>query len=222
MDNIRIAIDGPAGAGKSTVAKIVAEKLGLVYIDTGAMYRAIAYGVISVGIKPEDEEKVACFAREHEVSFSRQEGILRVLLDGNDVSTEIRTPEIGAVASTVSAFLEVRSILGEQQRKLGAKGNVVMDGRDIGTNVMPDAELKVFLTADVKERAMRRFLELKDKGSDVHYQNILSEIAQRDEKDMQREHSPLKKADDAVNIDTTGLTISEVAAKIIELAGSLA
>lgn len=218
MENIRIAIDGPAGAGKSTVARIVAEKLGLVYIDTGAMYRAIAYGVINQGIKPEDEEFVTSYAGEHSVSFSRVDGDLQVMLDGHDVSEAIREPEIGAAASTVSAFLGVRNILVEKQKRLGAQGNVVMDGRDIATNVMPDAELKIFLTAVIKERAMRRFLELKDRGNDVHYKTILFDISERDERDIQREHAPLKQADDAIGIDTTGLTIDEVADKIIELA----
>jgi cytidylate kinase len=198
-----IAIDGPAGAGKSTVARAVADALGFTYLDSGAMYRCIALAQLrGVG------DPLSC-----EIGFGKQHGT--VTLDGEDVSVAIRTPEVSALASEVAARPEVRTALVEQQRKLIAGGDYVAEGRDIGTVVAPDAELKVFLTASPEERARRRAAEL---GADPG--TVLREQSLRDQRDSSREHSPLAAATDSVEVDTTGLDIDEVVARIVDLAAS--
>jgi cytidylate kinase len=197
-----IAIDGPAGAGKSTTARAVAQRLGFTYLDTGAMYRAVAYAARERGVSPAE---VAAGAR-----FSMEGGIV---IDGEDVTGAIRTPEVSEAASAAAADPAVRAALVERQRELMAEGDWVAEGRDIGTVVAPEAELKVFLTADPRERARRRAAEL---GADV--EAVLAEQLLRDERDRTREASPLVRADDAVEVDTTGLTLDEVVDRIAELA----
>lgn len=220
--NLRIAIDGPGGAGKSTVAKEVARKLGIDYIDTGAMYRAIAYKFISCGLKPgiEDDgftESLNKILVSTDVDYSR--GITR--LDGIDVSDKIRTAEISSAASSFSAIPSVRKKLVSLQQKMAQEKSLVMDGRDIGSNVIKDAELKIFLTASPEERARRRYEELCQKGEKVEYEAVLCEMKTRDQNDMSRELNPLVKADDAWEIDSSELTASEVVKLICDRANQL-
>jgi len=203
-----IAVDGPAGAGKSTVSKIVASKLGYTYIDTGAMYRAVALK------SSRSTEDLADIVEDINIELDDR---ARVFLDGADVTKEIRTPEISKLASDVSKFPFVRKKLTELQRKMATRGSVIMDGRDIGTQVLPNADLKIFLTASLEERAHRRFEELQAKGQEVNFDAIKKEIALRDKQDSEREIAPLKKAVDAILIDSTNLTIDEVAGKILTL-----
>ncbi len=212
---LRIAIDGPSGAGKSTIAKIVAEKMGIDYIDTGAMYRAIGLKMVNEGVPREDTEDAAA-ARQKvldrtEIDFDN--GV--ITLDGEDVSGKIRTPEISIAASDYSKFPEVRTKLVAIQREIGHRKSVVMDGRDIGTNVFTDAQYKFFLTATAEERANRRVKELLEKGENVSYEETLEDIKQRDYNDTHRKLNPLAKADDAIEIDTTKMTIDEVADAIL-------
>ena len=211
-----VAIDGPAGAGKSTVSKIVATRLGYTYIDTGAMYRAVALKVLESKL-PLTEEAIIEAARDVEIDQQSADGVTKTFLDGRDVSTEIRTPEVSKIVSPVAKVGFVRQRLTELQRKMATRGGVLMDGRDIGTVVLPNADVKIFLTASVTERARRRFEELKAKGFDVNLSEIEKDIATRDKIDSEREIAPLKQADDAILLDTTALTIEEVTAKIIEL-----
>lgn len=220
--NLRIAIDGPGGAGKSTVAKEVARKLVIDYIDTGAMYRAIAYKFISCGLKPgiEDDgftESLNKILVSTDVDYSR--GITR--LDGIDVSDKIRTAEISSAASSFSAIPSVRKKLVSLQQKMAQEKSLVMDGRDIGSNVIKDAELKIFLTASPEERARRRYEELCQKGEKVEYEVVLCEMKTRDQNDMSRELNPLVKADDAWEIDSSELTASEVVKLICDRANQL-
>lgn len=203
-----IAVDGPAGAGKSTVSKIVAAKLGYTYIDTGAMYRAVALK------SSRSTENLADIIDAIEIELDDR---ARVFLDGEEVTKEIRTQEIGKLASDVSKFGFVRKKLTELQRKMATRGSVIMDGRDIGTQVLPNADLKIFLTASLDERARRRFEELQAKGQAVNLDAIKKEIALRDKQDSEREIAPLKRAEDAILIDSTNLTIDEVAGKILTL-----
>ena len=203
-----IAVDGPAGAGKSTVSKIVAAKLGYTYIDTGAMYRAVALKY------SRSTEDLADIIENTEIELDE---MARVFLDGEEVTTEIRTPEISKLASDVSKFGFVRKKLTELQRKMAQRGAVIMDGRDIGTQVLPTADLKIFLTASLEERARRRFEELQAKGQTLNLDAIKNEIALRDKQDSEREIAPLKQAEDAILIDSTNLTIDEVAGKILTL-----
>lgn len=205
-----IAVDGPAGAGKSTVSKIVAKKLAYTYIDTGAMYRAVGLKVLIGGKSVED------VIVDVDIKL---DAAGKIFLDGVDVTQKIRTPEIGKAASDVAKFGSVRKKLTELQREMAAHGSVVMDGRDIGTQVLPNADLKIFLTATVDERARRRFKELEAKNSAVTLEEVREEIIQRDKQDSQREIAPLAQAEDAILLDTTHLTIDEVVAKILELAG---
>ena len=203
-----IAVDGPAGAGKSTVSKIVASKLGYTYIDTGAMYRAVALK------SSRSAENLADIVKDINIELDDR---ARVFLDGADVTKEIRTPEISKLASDVSKFPFVRKKLTELQRKMATRGAVIMDGRDIGTQVLPNADLKIFLTASLDERARRRFEELQAKGQTADLADVKKEIALRDKQDSEREIAPLKQAEDAILIDSTNLTIDEVAGKILTL-----
>lgn len=207
-----IAVDGPAGAGKSTVSKIVAARLGYTYIDTGAMYRAVALKVLQSG-EPLSERLVS------NVDIRLDEAA-RVFLDGREVTAEIRTPEIGRGASDVATVGYVRQKLTQLQRDMAAHGNVIMDGRDIGTQVLPNADLKIFLTASVEERARRRLDELTAKGLQADFANVVKEISLRDKQDTEREIAPLAQADDAVLLDSTSLTIEQVVAEILRLAES--
>ena len=208
-EKIRIAIDGPAASGKSTTARLLAQKLGYLYIDTGAMYRAATLSVLRAGIDVHDEQAVVDHVRNIKISLKIVDGIQRTFLNDEDVSDQIRTPQINQVISVISSYPGVRKVLIEQQRELAKEGGVVMDGRDIGTVVLPDAELKVFLVASIKERARRRQLDLERQGIKMELEEIEKEIAQRDKLDSSRAQSPLKKADDARELDTTDLTINE-------------
>ena len=206
----RIAIDGPGGAGKSTVAKILAKDLNIDYVDTGAMYRAIGLKLLRSGITIEEGPELEEMLASTDIDFV--EG--KILLDGEDVSDLIRTPEVSMAASNCSALGPVRKKLVALQKAMGLRKNLVMDGRDIGTNVMPNAEYKFYITASAEERAKRRYLELKGKGEDADYEKVLEEINQRDYNDMHRDLDPLKRADDAVLVDTTEMDIETVVANI--------
>ena len=212
-----IAIDGPAGAGKSTVAKMVASRLGSVYVDTGAMYRAMALHVVEKGADINDASAVAKAAESAVITIERKNGEQRVILGGTDVTGELRTERVSSAASVVSVVPEVRAKLVALQRELAEKEDVVMDGRDIGTVVLPNAALKIFLTADAGVRAHRRYLELMEKGEEADEEQILRDIKERDERDMTRAESPLKKADDAVAVDSSYISAEEVADRILEL-----
>lgn len=206
---MQIAIDGPAGAGKSTISKFVAAQLGYLYIDTGAMYRAVAYKAIRSGVDIDNAAQVEAMAQKTDIELKITETGQAIFLDGKDVTTKIRTPEVSMAASKVSAIGGVRKALVALQRKIAGSGNVIMDGRDIGTVVLPDAQVKIFLTATSEDRAMRRYLELKEKGVEVSYQSVLEDMEKRDWQDTHRAESPLKAADDAVVIDTSGQTLGE-------------
>ncbi len=209
MRRIIIAIDGPAGSGKSTTARLVAQKLGYTYIDTGAMYRALTLKVLESNVDPNDEDSIVKLAENTKIELVYENGNLKVILDEHDVSDKIRTPEVTSLVSIVSAQPKVRDIMVKKQRELGKNGGVVIDGRDIGTVVFPNADLKIFMTADVKERAKRRQKELRTQGFEIEIEKLIKEIEERDELDSNREVAPLKKADDAIEIDTTNLTIDE-------------
>lgn len=211
-----IAIDGPAGAGKSTVAKIVAEKLGYTYIDTGAMYRGVAWKTLRDD-KDAPDEAILRAVHDIDVRLACTESGTRVTVDGTDVTAEIRTPEVTHIVSRVAALGPVREKMVELQRAMAADGAVVMDGRDIGTNVLPNADVKIFLTASVEERARRRYDEMVAKGYAVDFDALKDEIASRDKQDSERAISPLHQAEDAVLLDSTALTIDEVVARILEL-----
>lgn len=207
-----IAIDGPSGAGKSTITRLLSKRLGYLYIDTGAMYRAVALATKRAGVDPDDAGALDRLCQGVEISFVRTDGCCHVLLNGEDVSDAIRTPEISLLTSKISAQKEVRDDMVLLQRELGKDGGVVLEGRDIGTVVFPEADLKFFLSASVEERGKRRYLELKAKGEEVSLERTVAEVAQRDEQDARREHAPLRRADDALDIDSTGLSIEEVVA----------
>ena len=210
-----IAIDGPAGAGKSTIAKLVAGKLGYIYIDTGAMYRSVAWKLLQTGepFSPELAEKLA---KEMVITFKPEAAVNRVFVDGTEVTDAIRSPEVTAIVSKVSAVGGVREEMVNQQRRMGEAGGVVMDGRDIGTVVFPNAEIKIFLTASVKERAMRRYKEMLAKGEKVKLDELEKQIAERDRQDSEREIAPLKQAEDAELLDSSDMTIAEVAEHILK------
>lgn len=214
---ISIAIDGPSGAGKSTIAKALAKELGFVYIDTGAMYRAVGLYVLRKGIEPTDLAGVEPLLDDINISLDYEDGTQKIYLNGEDVSGLIRTPQISKYASDVSALVPVRLKLVELQRQLAKSKSVIMDGRDIGTYVLPDAQLKIFLTASSDERARRRFEELKAKGVECNLEDIARDMAQRDENDSKRAFAPLKAADDAVVLDSTTLNQDEVTAEIAKL-----
>lgn len=218
MKHFNIAIDGPAGAGKSTIARRAAGQLGFVYVDTGAMYRAMALYFLRKGINPADEEAVSRACGQAEVSIRYQDGAQKVLLNGEDVSGRIRTEEVGKTASVVSAYMPVREKLTELQKELAARENVIMDGRDIGTCVLPQAPAKIYLTASVEVRALRRFRELTEKGEACDLEEIKKDIADRDWKDMHREHAPLRQAEDAVVVDSSNMTIDQVVEAILAVA----
>lgn len=217
MKSINIAIDGPAGAGKSTIAKAVAKRLGFIYVDTGAMYRTIALYLLRKGIKADDAEAISKAGRECEVSLDYVNGEQQVLLFGENVSGLIRTEEVGNMASASSVNKDVRDKMADLQRELAATKNVVMDGRDIGTNVLPNAQVKVYLTASIEERARRRVKEYEQKGIAADYEQVAKDIAERDYRDMHREHAPLCRAEDAVLLDTSDMGIAEVEEAMIRI-----
>ena len=213
-----IAIDGPAGAGKSTIAKLIAARLGFIYVDTGAMYRAMALYFLNQKICPEDEETVSAMCAQIDISIRYQDGVQQVILNGEDVSGQIRTEEVGKIASVVSAYRAVRQKLLELQQHLAKTSNVIMDGRDIGTCVLPDAQTKIYLTASSHVRALRRYKELRDKDEMCNLEEIEQDIIDRDYRDMHREIAPLTQAEDAVLLDSSDMTIEQVVNAIIETA----
>ena len=212
-----VAIDGPSGAGKSTIAKLVAREKGYIYVDTGAMYRALAVYFLEKGIAPEDRAGIIAAAGEAEVSIRYEEGVQQVYLNGENISSKLRAEEVGNMASKTSIIPEVRERLLELQRSLAREKDVIMDGRDIGTNILPGADVKIYLTASVETRARRRYEELIEKGAACDYQEIAKDIQERDDRDMNREVAPLKQAADAVLVDSSDMTIAEVVEKIAGL-----
>ncbi|EEM11937.1 (d)CMP kinase [Bacillus pseudomycoides] len=214
---ISIAIDGPAAAGKSTVAKVVAKELSYVYIDTGAMYRTLTYAALEQNVDIENEESLMEVLKNVNIDFQQSENTQLVFLNGKDVSEAIRTPNVTNRVSIVAKHRLVREEMVRRQQALAEKGGVVMDGRDIGTYVLPNAEVKIFMLASVQERAERRHLENTKKGFASSLEQLKKEIAERDKLDSEREVSPLKKADDALELDTTSLSIEEVVQKIMDI-----
>lgn len=212
-----VAIDGPAGSGKSTVSKILARKLGFMYLDTGAIYRALAYVALKKKIPLDDGKLLAELAKTMQIEFKQDEQGQRVIVNGEDVSEKIRTEEVGMAASKVSMHPEVREALLGIQRDFGEKGNLVAEGRDMGTVVFPNAEVKVFLTASPEVRAQRRYLELKEKGINTTLEEVLKSVIERDRQDSTRSVAPLKPASDAVIIDTSNMSIEEVVNSIMRL-----
>ncbi len=212
-----IAIDGPAGAGKSTIARRLAKELGYIYVDTGAMYRAMGLFFTTRGVDPHNKERICAAAKDASVTLSYENGEQHVLLNGEDVTGKIRTEEAGKMASATSGFMPVREHLTNLQKELAARENVVMDGRDIGTCVLPNADLKVYLTASSSVRGERRYKELVEKGMPADLDVIIADIEKRDEADMNREVSPLKQAEDAVLLDSSDLTIDQVVEKMMEM-----
>ena len=215
---MNIAIDGPAGAGKSSIAKLVAKKRGIVYVDTGAMFRAFGLACIRADRDLDNESAVADCISGVDIGIEYQDGVQHIFLGGEDVSEEIRKEEVGKAASSVARYTAVRERLLDLQRDLAKKQFVIMDGRDIGTVVLPDAEVKIFLTASVDVRAMRRYKELTEKGVSCDLDEIKKDIADRDEQDRNRPIAPLKQADDAVLVDTSDMSIEQVVDRIMEIA----
>ncbi|MBO5037826.1 MAG: (d)CMP kinase [Clostridia bacterium] len=220
MKTVNIAIDGPAGAGKSSLAKGLARCLGYTYIDTGALYRSVAYEVLCRNISPNDVEQIKQILPEVKVSFRHVDGVQRVFVNGEDVSEKIRTNEISSAASIVSAIPEVRSFLLDLQRNIAKEQNIVMDGRDIGTVVLPDAAVKIFLTASTQDRAKRRFEEQKDTEHAVSYEEILNSMLERDKNDSERDIAPLKPAADAILLDNSGFQPNETLDSVLKIVGS--
>ena len=214
---INIAVDGPAGAGKSTIAKLVAKEKGYIYVDTGAMYRGLAIHFLDQGIEPGDTDRIIDACRSAQVTIQYEEGVQQVYLNGKNITARLRDEEVGNMASKSSPIPQVRKKLLELQEGLAKEQDVIMDGRDIGTCVLPDADVKVYLTASVETRAKRRFDELTEKGVDCDLEEIKRDIAERDRRDMTRETAPLKQAEDAVLIDSSHMTIDEVVAAITAL-----
>ena len=212
-----IAIDGPSGAGKSTLARAAAARLGFVYVDTGALYRTVGLYALRSGIDPDDAAAVEAMLPQVQVGLAYRDGEQRVFLGGEDVSEAIRTPEASRYASKVSAIPAVRAFLLETQRRMAREQDVIMDGRDIGTVVLPDARIKVFLHASAEERARRRYEELIGRGTPQDYEAVLADIRERDERDETRAAAPLKRADDAVDLDTTGNTKEESLALLLRI-----
>lgn len=213
-----IAIDGPAGAGKSTIAQRVARELNYIYVDTGALYRAIAYGLVNHRVDLENEEALAVACDRIRVHIQYEDGVQQVYLNGENVTPYLRTEETGNMASKSSAKAPVRAALLDLQRDMAKQHNVVMDGRDIGTNVLPEAEVKIYLTASSKERANRRYKELIAKGEEADFDRIEADIVLRDERDMNRAIAPLKQAEDAIRIDSSDMGIEEVVHEILSIA----
>jgi len=213
-----IAVDGPVGAGKSTLARLVAKKLNIVYVDTGAMYRAVGLHMLRNGVDLADRTGVLALLPEVELDVKIVDGVQQIFLNGEDVSGLIRTPEISMAASNVSKIAEVREKLVDLQRKLAERVSVIMDGRDIGTVVLPNASTKIYLTASIDVRARRRYNELIAKGQDVSYDDVKADIIKRDDNDMNRDVSPLRPADDSVTLDTSDMTLDEAVDAIIEIA----
>jgi len=205
-----VAIDGPAGAGKSTIAKLVAKEKGYIYVDTGAMYRGLAIHFIKKGLKAEDIKGIVEACKDAEVSIVYENDVQQIYLNGENVTAMLRTEEVGNMASKTSAIPAVREKLLELQRTLAREKNVIMDGRDIGTNILPNADVKIYLTASVETRATRRYKELLEKGENCVYEEIAQDIKERDERDMNREIAPLKQAEDAILVDSSEMTIDEV------------
>ena len=216
---INVAIDGPAGAGKSTVARAAAQKLGYIYVDTGALYRAIGVHALRKGVDTKDAEGVGALLSEIKVELKFVDGVQKVFLCGEDVSEAIRTPDASMAASNVSAIPAVRAFLLDLQRDIASKNNCLMDGRDIGTVVLPDAQIKIFMTADVEERAMRRYKELQEKGISDTFEQVLSEMKERDFQDSNRPIAPLKPAEDSIIFDSTGHTLQQSIDEISALIG---
>lgn len=216
MKKIVVAIDGPAGAGKSTIAKLAAERLGYAYIDTGAMYRSVAWKFLQSG-REFAEAEIAELARTMLIEFRHEASANRVFVDGTEVTDAIRSPEVTAVVSRVAAIGAVREAMVAQQRRMGESGGVLMDGRDIGTVVFPNAQLKIFLTASAAERARRRYLELQAKGQQVDLVQLQADIESRDKQDSERAISPLRQAEDALLLDTSDMDIEQVTARILQL-----
>jgi len=210
-----IAIDGPSGAGKSTITKLLADRLGYIHIDTGAMFRTVALAVQRAGVSPSDPSALEKVCNGCSITFTRTNGCCQVLLNGEDVSSAIRTPQISLLTSTISAQKVVRNYLLELQRQMGQAGGVVLEGRDIGTVVFPDADVKFFLSASAEERGRRRFLELSQKGETVTLEETIAAVIQRDRQDEEREHAPLRRAADAIDIDSSGLSIDEVLERMV-------
>ncbi len=217
MSTFKVAIDGPAGAGKSSIAKAAASKKGFVYIDTGAMYRAIGLAALRSGIDPKNPADVVGILDSVSIDIAHGETGQIIYLNGEDVSEDIRLPEVSVAASDVAVIAEVRAKLLELQRSLAKKTDVIMDGRDIGTFVLPNADLKIFLTASVDERAMRRYRELVQKGTECTLDDVKRDMEYRDKNDSQRAIAPLKAAEDSITVDTTGNTLDESVAAVLEL-----
>jgi len=220
LEKFNIAIDGPAGAGKSTIARLVAGNLGFVYVDTGAMYRAVTWKILDEGLGDEQTAEMIALTKRTDIRLTPGENGQTVFVDGRDVTGLIRTAEVTGNVSRVSSIGEIREVLTRKQKEMAAGKGVVMDGRDIGSHVLPNAEVKVFLTASVRIRAERRLREIADTQPDVSLEQLMQDIAERDRMDEQREVSPLKRAPDAVLIDTTEMTIPEVVDRILELCKS--
>lgn len=212
-----IAIDGPAGAGKSTIARRAAKEIGYIYVDTGALYRAIGLYMLDRGVDPADAKAVCPLLRQMEISLTFIAGEQHVILCGADVSQKIRTPQVSMAASAVSAIPEVREFLFSLQQDMAKRNNVVMDGRDIGTVVLPNAELKIFLTASPEERAQRRYAEMLEKGQEAVYHDVLNDLIARDYQDSHRAVAPLVPAENAVIVDTTGNTLEQSVAQLISI-----
>lgn len=217
MKGLIIAIDGPSASGKSTTAKLVAERLGYTYLDTGAMYRALTWKALRQGVNGGNEDRLCQLASSLQLVLSFKDGRLRVFMDGEEVSREIRSPQVSQMVSIVSRHPRVRRIMVGRQRRIGEKGGVVVEGRDIGTVVFPQADLKIYLDADPQERARRRMKELRARGINSPLDEQLSSLAARDRLDSQRKDSPLRKADDAIPIDTTHLSIEEEVRAVLDL-----
>lgn len=218
MKNIQIAIDGPSGAGKSTMAKMIAKELGILYLDTGAMYRAVALKAIRSGIDTKDSSALAEMVKGIDLQIVYEDGIQKVILDGTDVTEDIRTPAVTVGSSDVAVNSAVREKMVELQREIAEKSSVIMDGRDIGTHVLPNADVKIFLTASIEDRTKRRYEELKEKGTlKQTFEELKKEMEYRDKNDSSRTHSPLKKADDAILLDTTGFSVEESAKTILDI-----
>ena len=214
---LNIAIDGPVGAGKSSISDAVAKRLGILHLDTGAMYRALGYAALQAGIDTADEEKIVNLCRKLKVAVSHEADGQHTFVQGEDVTGVIRTPEVSMAASTVSRYTDVRKEMVRIQQQLAAETDMLVDGRDICTTVLPNATAKIFLTAAQEERARRRYLEMKEKGMEEPYEKVLKELKERDDQDMNRKVEPLRQAPDAVLVDTTNLTFDETVEAIVRI-----